>query len=206
MTELIPPNYGIVDGNAFFINQVVIGKPPQVSNNVAKHALLYARYLASSLRSFDSMLQIGEKVNCEAVVNTDGGNYQFRCTRVQVAAPMVSFSALISCNSSKDLLQILPTALHTIQCNMQPLLTQQSPLSSSRSVPLSHSLPYTSVCTSHIYTELYRDTMHNSQQSNFICCQGEYMLFCCAACPNAPTSKCWHARFHGGWCKANAPQ
>ncbi|KAL3155440.1 hypothetical protein ABBQ38_010996 [Trebouxia sp. C0009 RCD-2024] len=62
VTELIPPNYGIVDGNAFFINQVVTGKPPQ----------------------------IGEKVNCEAVVNTDGGNYQYRCTRVQVIAPMPS--------------------------------------------------------------------------------------------------------------------
>lgn len=30
VTELIPPNYGIVDGEAFFVNQVVIGKPPQV--------------------------------------------------------------------------------------------------------------------------------------------------------------------------------
>lgn len=42
------------------------------------------------------MLQVGEKVNCEAVVNTDGGNYQFRCTRVQVAAPMVSTTAALS--------------------------------------------------------------------------------------------------------------
>lgn len=48
MTELIPPNYGIVDGNAFFINQVVMGKPPQVSSQVAKHVFLYTKHLASS--------------------------------------------------------------------------------------------------------------------------------------------------------------
>ncbi|DBB00253.1 TPA: hypothetical protein ACH3X1_014082 [Trebouxia sp. C0004] len=32
--------------------------------------------------------QVGEKVNCDAIVNTDGGRYQYRCTRVQVAASM----------------------------------------------------------------------------------------------------------------------
>lgn len=49
VTELIPPNYGIVDGNAFFINQVVMGKTPQVSSQGAKHGLLCASHLTCSL-------------------------------------------------------------------------------------------------------------------------------------------------------------
>lgn len=39
-------------------------------------------------------LQVGERVNCEAIVNTGGGNYNFRCTRVQVAQSTVS----LECN------------------------------------------------------------------------------------------------------------
>lgn len=31
VTELIPPNYGIVDGDAYFASQIVIGNPPQVT-------------------------------------------------------------------------------------------------------------------------------------------------------------------------------
>lgn len=30
VTELIPPNYGIVDGEAFFVHQIVVGTLPQV--------------------------------------------------------------------------------------------------------------------------------------------------------------------------------
>lgn len=33
VTELIPPNYGIVDGEAFFVNQIVVGNLPQVIHN-----------------------------------------------------------------------------------------------------------------------------------------------------------------------------
>lgn len=33
VTELIPPNYGIVDGEAFFVNQIVVGNLPQVTHN-----------------------------------------------------------------------------------------------------------------------------------------------------------------------------
>ena len=31
VTELIPTNYGIVDGEAFFVNQIVMGTLPQVT-------------------------------------------------------------------------------------------------------------------------------------------------------------------------------
>lgn len=31
VTELIPPNYGIIDGEAFFVNQIVMGTLPQVT-------------------------------------------------------------------------------------------------------------------------------------------------------------------------------
>ena len=34
VTELIPPNYGIVDGEAFFVNQIVIGNLPQVTEGI----------------------------------------------------------------------------------------------------------------------------------------------------------------------------
>lgn len=30
VTQLIPPNYGIVDGTAFYVNAVVQGRLPQV--------------------------------------------------------------------------------------------------------------------------------------------------------------------------------
>lgn len=30
VTELIPPNYGIVDGDSYFASQIVMGNPPQV--------------------------------------------------------------------------------------------------------------------------------------------------------------------------------
>ncbi len=36
VTSLIPPNYGIVDGDAFYVNAVVVGSLPQV-RRVARH-------------------------------------------------------------------------------------------------------------------------------------------------------------------------
>lgn len=30
VTALIPPNYGIIDGNAFYVNEIVVGRIPQV--------------------------------------------------------------------------------------------------------------------------------------------------------------------------------
>lgn len=59
MSELIPPNYGIVDGDAFYVTAVVAGRAPVA----------------------------GERVLCEAVPNTDGGRYAWRCLSVQLAPP-----------------------------------------------------------------------------------------------------------------------
>lgn len=59
VSELIPPNYGIVDGDAFYVTAVVAGRAPVV----------------------------GERVLCEAVPNTDGGRYAWRCLSVQLAPP-----------------------------------------------------------------------------------------------------------------------
>lgn len=58
MTQLIPPNYGIIDGDAFYVNELVTGPAPRQ----------------------------GDRVRCEAVHNTDGGHYNWRCTRVEVEA------------------------------------------------------------------------------------------------------------------------
>ncbi len=43
MTQLIPPNYGIIDGTAFYVNEVVPagGRLPQVKQYVA-HAYLFS--------------------------------------------------------------------------------------------------------------------------------------------------------------------
>jgi len=59
VSQLIPPNYGIVDGDAFYVTAVVAGRPPVA----------------------------GERVLCEAVPNTDGGRYAWRCLSVQLAPP-----------------------------------------------------------------------------------------------------------------------
>ena len=56
MTQLIPPNYGIVDGNAFYVEPVCVGQIPGV----------------------------GDRVACEAIPNTDGGQYEWRVLRVEV--------------------------------------------------------------------------------------------------------------------------
>jgi hypothetical protein len=56
VTQLIPPNYGIVDGEAFYVTPVVVGVPPSV----------------------------GDRVACEAIPNTDGGMYAWRLIRVEV--------------------------------------------------------------------------------------------------------------------------
>ena len=60
VTQLIPPNYGIVDGNAFYVEPVVVGQIPGV----------------------------GDRVACEAVPNTDGGMYEWRVLRVEVTGPL----------------------------------------------------------------------------------------------------------------------
>ncbi|GAX78377.1 hypothetical protein CEUSTIGMA_g5819.t1 [Chlamydomonas eustigma] len=62
VTQLIPPNYGIVDGTSFYVHAVVQG---------------------------GRIPQIGDRVKCEAIANTDGGQYQWRCTRVEVEAVTV---------------------------------------------------------------------------------------------------------------------
>lgn len=67
VTELMPPEYGIVDGTGFYHIDVVTGAPPS---------------------------RAGERVSCEGVPNTDGGKYQWRIVRLTVerppaAAPMV---------------------------------------------------------------------------------------------------------------------
>ena len=59
VSQLIPPNYGIVDGDAFYVTAVVAGRPPAP----------------------------GERVLCEAMPNTDGGRYAWRCLSVQLAPP-----------------------------------------------------------------------------------------------------------------------
>ncbi|BDA43873.1 probable cell division cycle and apoptosis regulator protein 1 [Coccomyxa sp. Obi] len=61
VTQLIPPNYGIVDGNAFYVNPVVVGPPPSV----------------------------GDRVACEGIPNTDGGMYDWRLIRIELAQPQV---------------------------------------------------------------------------------------------------------------------
>ena len=55
VTQLIPPNYGIVDGNAFYVTPVVVGRPPA----------------------------LGDRVSCEAIPNTDGGMYDWRVLRLE---------------------------------------------------------------------------------------------------------------------------
>lgn len=57
VTEIIPPNYGIVDGNAFYVHDVVAGRIPI----------------------------LGDTVQCEAIPNTDGGKYAWRLVRVALA-------------------------------------------------------------------------------------------------------------------------
>ena len=38
MTQLIPPNYGIVDADSFYVMESVSGRPPQVYNPGEKSA------------------------------------------------------------------------------------------------------------------------------------------------------------------------
>lgn len=59
VTQLLPPNYGIVDGNAFYVNPVVVGPPPS----------------------------LGDRVACEGIPNTDGGMYDWRLIRIEVSTP-----------------------------------------------------------------------------------------------------------------------
>ena len=56
MTQIIPPNYGIVDGNAFYAAPVVAGPVPS----------------------------LGDRVSCRGVPNTDGGMYDWRLMHVEV--------------------------------------------------------------------------------------------------------------------------
>ncbi|KAJ9505964.1 hypothetical protein QJQ45_002725 [Haematococcus lacustris] len=56
VTQLMPPNYGIVDGDSFYLEPLCSGRIPQV----------------------------GERVKCEAIPNTDGGKYSWRITRLEV--------------------------------------------------------------------------------------------------------------------------
>ena len=56
VTQIIPPNYGIVDGNAFYVHDVVAGRVPALGDHVA----------------------------CDAIPNTDGGQYAWRLIRVKV--------------------------------------------------------------------------------------------------------------------------
>eukprot|EP00798_Chlamydomonas_sp_ICE-L_P009443 gene9443-8900_t len=59
VSQLIPPNYGIVDGDAFYVTAVVQGRIPQV----------------------------GERVRCDATPNTDGGQYKWRCSNLVLEPP-----------------------------------------------------------------------------------------------------------------------
>ncbi len=63
---MIPPNYGIVDGNAFYVTPVVVGTPPA----------------------------LGDRVSCEGIPNTDGGMYEWRLVRVEVRRAAGWFSSL----------------------------------------------------------------------------------------------------------------
>lgn len=58
MTELMPPNYGIVDHVAFYHSDVVEGPLPQA---------------------------IGEVVDCEGIPNVDGGKYEWRLVKVSLS-------------------------------------------------------------------------------------------------------------------------
>jgi hypothetical protein len=60
VTELMPPNYGIVDGCAFYHIDVVQGPRPNA---------------------------VGEQVDCEAIANLDGGKYEWRLVKVSLARP-----------------------------------------------------------------------------------------------------------------------
>lgn len=85
VTQLIPPNYGIVDGNAFYVEPVVVGHIPGV----------------------------GDRVACEAVPNTDGGMYEWRVLRVEVIilleVSQLSFSfTVIACSMQPDQQPLLP--------------------------------------------------------------------------------------------------
>ncbi|KAL4450685.1 hypothetical protein ABPG77_001041 [Micractinium sp. CCAP 211/92] len=55
VTQIIPPNYGVIDGDAYYINAVVVGEIPRV----------------------------GDKVVAEGVANSEGA-YKWRVTRLQL--------------------------------------------------------------------------------------------------------------------------
>eukprot|EP00892_Ulva_mutabilis_P011111 jgi/Ulvmu1/8372/UM042_0078.1 len=61
VTEIMPPNYGIVDHVAFYHNDVVAGQPPTV---------------------------VGQQVEVEGIPNLDGGKYEWRLISVRVHRSM----------------------------------------------------------------------------------------------------------------------
>lgn len=109
VTQIIPPNYGIVDGSAFYVTQCVKGsKQPAVRCHFQWIECLYmpahteaahTAVVAAAGRPFvgtcmwiahpwnvlpDALLQMGDQVRCSAIPNTDGGQYAWRCTEVEV--------------------------------------------------------------------------------------------------------------------------
>ena len=105
VTQLIPPNYGIVDGNAFYVAQLVIGRQPAVgcvwkvpcmcwgpSKARSTHfrcrlvLVLHMVHAAVPLTSTAHACasQVGERVRCEGIPNTDGGQYAWRILKIEV--------------------------------------------------------------------------------------------------------------------------
>lgn len=60
MTQMMPPDYGIVDNCAFYHVEVVVGAKPA---------------------------RVGDRVYCDGIPNTDGGRYEWRLVRLELAAP-----------------------------------------------------------------------------------------------------------------------
>jgi hypothetical protein len=59
----MPPDYGIVDGVAFYHADVVVGPKPA---------------------------RVGEVVQCDGIPNTDGGKYAWRLIRLRVDRPVAA--------------------------------------------------------------------------------------------------------------------
>lgn len=110
VTQIIPPNYGIVDGDSFYVTQCVKGsKQPVVRpfNRLAQRRLPDATYTMQapcrpSIRFVDLFIafvhrnqplteqtnchcsQMGDEIRCRAIPNLDGGQYAWRCIEVEV--------------------------------------------------------------------------------------------------------------------------
>ena len=93
VTQIIPPNYGVVDGDAYYINAVVVGQIPQARGGMVgegprkqQSCRAAAPCPATALNYRPCTLpamQVGEKVRAEGVAHNEG-SYKWRVTRLEL--------------------------------------------------------------------------------------------------------------------------